>query len=335
MIYLKIFVLSFLLMSCGGKLGDKSRRPNLRDSNPRNIRDSNPRHIRESNPQREPERFLNESEEREKEYCYNFSTCRNVCNNIYTHPAEKGRCLDRSVDEVEDIYSVAFRLSEPMTRDLRRIDKDRFNLFIEVGTETFNQYIFEYTVPQAKRVLAWLAEDRGIARAIFSLGQEEYRNIVLNLMHSMDPVIVENALHTNLRGGGDFYQISNEQNNDYAVYMVHQVIANDLCHVRHQYSFFDLYDFNETCILRVYCHEDRGSHTHDENLDRFLHRHVSGGPYIHKDDFSFISDVIEYDDIFDYISEEDPDYGLGITSSRRGEITPAVCNRICTDNSCR
>ncbi len=291
MFYLRFLFIPILLVACG-KLGDRRGPPNLRDS-------------------------VDRSRTSGTDYCYNFLTCRNVCNRVYKDPAETGRCLDLSVDEVEDIYKVAFRLEEPMARDLRRINEDNFRLFISVGTETLNKYIFDYTIPEAKRVLAWLVEHRGIARAIFSLGPDEYRNVFLNLMHSIDPVVVEFALHTNLRRGRDFYQISNEQNNDYAVYMVHQVLANDLCDVRHQYSFFSLYDFNETCILRVYCHEDDGI-------------------YIHRDDFSFISHVLEYDDIFDYISEEDPDYGLGIKTTGRGEITPPVCERVCSeDNTCR
>ena len=302
MIYLRVFLISFLLVACG-KLSDRSRRPDFRDDGRDRLE--------------EIERRLDRSDDRRgMDYCYNFSTCRNVCNKVYTHPAERGRCLDLSVEEVEDIYTVAFRLEAPVIRDLRRINVDNFSLFIAVGTETFNEYIYDYTIPEAKRVLAWLAEERGIARSIFSLGPEEYRNVFLNLMQSTDPVVLEYALHTSLRRGRDFYQISNEQNNDYAVYMAHQVIANDLCDVRHQYSFFSLYDFNETCILRVYCHE-------------------SGGIYIHRDDFSFISHVIEYDDIFDYISEEDPDYGLGIATSRGGEITSPVCDRVCSyDNTC-
>lgn len=301
MIYLRLFLISFLFAACS-KLSDDRRRPDLRD------------------PEftiRRSEWLLDRSNIDEKDYCYNFSACRNICNRIYTHPAETGRCLDRSVDEVEDIYTVAYVLQRPMTRDLRRIEEDKFSLFVELGTETFNKYIYDYTIPEAKRVLAWLAEEREISRVIFSLGPDEYRNVFLNLMHSTNPVILESALHVHLRRGRDFYQISNEQNNDYAVYIAHQVIANDLCEIRHQYSFFSLYDFNETCILRVYCHEQ-------------------GGAYLHQDDFSFISHVIEYDDIFDYISEEDPDYGLGIETTRRGRITPLVCDRVCrNDNSCR
>jgi len=302
MLYLRILLISVLLIACD-RLNDNSRRLNVRGADRLEW----------------IERRLAGSEDRRgTDYCYNFSTCRNVCNRIYTHSAERGRCLDLSVEEVEDIYTVGFRLKNPVTRDLRRINEDNFSLFVAVGTETFNLYIYNYTIPQAKRVLAWLAEERGIARSIFSLGPEEYRNIFLNLMHSTNPIVSEYAFHTSLRRGRDFYQISNEQNNNYAVYMAHQVIANDLCDIRHQYSFFNLYDFNETCILRVYCHE-------------------AGGVYIHRDDFSFISHVIEYDDIFDYISEEDPDYGLGIaTTSRRGEITPLVCDRVCRyDNTCR
>ena len=303
MIYLKVFLISFLLVACG-KLSDRSGRVDVRG-------------IDRFDRFERMERHLDRDDRSGVDRCYNFSTCRNVCNAVYTHPAERGRCLDLSVEEVEDIYTVAFRLEEPVIRDLRRINENNFSLFIAVGTETFNEYIYNYTIPEAKRLLAWLAEERGIARILFSLGPEEYRNIFLNLMQSADPVVLEYALHTSLRRGRDFYQISNEQNNDYAVYMAHQVIANDLCDVRHQYSFFSLYDFNETCILRVYCHE-------------------TGGAYIHRDDFSFISHVIEYDDIFDYISEEDPDYGLGIITSRGGEITPKVCNRVCSyDNTCR
>ncbi|MDE0151831.1 MAG: hypothetical protein OXK80_04980 [Bdellovibrionales bacterium] len=295
MVYLRILLISFLVVACG-KLGDRSRRPDLRDTD-------------------RFDRFdrLDRSDEK-VDYCYNFSTCRNVCNRIYTHPAERGRCLDLSVYEVEGVHTVAYRLQQPVIRDLRRINEDSFGLFIAVGTETFNQYVYNYTIPEAKRVLAWLAEERDIAKYIFSLGPEEYRNIFLNLMQSVDPIVLEYAFHTSLKRGRDFYQISNAQNNDYAVYMAHQVIANDLCHIRHQYPFFSVHDFNETCMLRVYCHE-------------------VGGMYIHRDDFSFISHVMKNANFFDYISEEDPNYGLGIDTDR---ITPLVCDRVCSrDNSCR
>jgi len=297
MVYLKIFLVSFLIVACD-RLSDSPEPPDLR------------------NRQELPDLRERYDDRQDIDYCYNFSACRSVCNRIYTHPAERGRCFDLSVEEVKDIYTAAFRLRDPVTRDLRRVNEDNFKLFIEVGAETFNQHIYNYTIPEAKRVLAWLAEERGIARSLFSLGPEEYRDIFLNLMQSMNPIVLEYALHTSLKGGRDFYQISNEQNNDYAVYMAHQVIANDLCSIRHQYSFFSLYDFNETCILRVYCHE-------------------VGGVYIHRDDFGFISHVLEYDDIFDYISEEDPDYGLGVVT-RGQKITPLVCDRVCNyNNTCR
>ena len=138
---------------------------------------------------------------------------------------------------------------------------------------------------------------------------------MLNLLRSTDPLIAEEALHRNLANKADFYEITNKKNNNFAIYMVHEVITEDLCDTRLDYIFLDLYELREACILRVYCHE-------------------RGGSYIHAPNFKYISHVIEYDEVFDYIQEEDLDVGLDMDLD---EITPQVCDRVCdlVPNSCK
>ena len=150
MFYLKIFFVSIVFISCGNRLSDERERPDLRT------------------PER-AERPASPPRQQGTDYCYNFSTCRNVCSSVYEHPAEIGRCLDLSVDEVEDIYTVAFRLQQPMSRDLRRINEDNFKSFISVGTETLNRYIFNYTIPEAKRILALAGRGKGCFENTFYL----------------------------------------------------------------------------------------------------------------------------------------------------------------------
>ena len=264
--------------------------------------------------QKGPDFSLSRRNVEPKEICYNFHRCRNACNEIYSEVSESGRCLNFSVSDVEDIYRTAFALQSPLNRNLRRIDSFSFAVFLSAGTETFNTFIYNYTIPEARRVLAWIAEDRDISEVLFRMGAGEFRDIFLNLFGSTNPSAYEYALHTSLKQGNTFYEISNDQNNDYAVYMAHRVIEDELCYPINDYASFDVYDFNEACVLRVYCHDS------------------GRGRYEHQDDFPFISRVIRYDSVFSYIEEEDEDAGLGFSGAR--EITPQICNRVCFGNSC-
>ena len=248
-----------------------------------------------------------------KNVCDSFSKCRVACSEIYkNHPEEINRCLQLDVKEVEDIHYIAPIFKNASRLDLKYISAQEFALFMSVGTRTLNKYIYGYTIPEARRFLSWVAEERDIAHVLFALGPEEYKNIFLTLISSVSPLTVENALHWNLVHGSNFYTVSNENNNDYAVYMAHTTIEDELCDFDYEYALFNLSDFNETCVLRVYCHEDEGH-------------------YIHARDFGFISSVIERDKIFDFIQEEDAYYGLGINSD---ELTTEICERVCTNQSC-
>ncbi len=250
---------------------------------------------------------------RDDRLCHSFSKCRVACSEIYqNHPEEISTCLDLSVSDVEDIHYIAPVFENASRLDLKHVNAREFQLFLSVGTRTLNKHIYEYTIPEARRFLSWVAEERDIAHILFSLGSDEYKNIFLNLVSSVSPLTVENALHWNLVHGSNFYTISNENNNDYAVYMAHIMIEEELCDFDYEYALFDLSDFNETCVLRVYCHKEDSK-------------------YIHTPNFRFISGVIERDKIFDFIQEEDSYYGLGINSD---ELTSNICDKVCTNRSC-
>ena len=245
--------------------------------------------------------------------CYSFSKCRLACSEIYQgHSDEISRCLNLPVSQVEDIHYVAPVFENASRLDLKHVTTREFQLFLTPGTQTLNKYIYEYTIPEARRFLSWIAEERDIAYSLFSLGPEEYKDIILNLMNSVSPLTAENAFHWNLIHGSNFYTVSNENNNDYAVYMTHNVIEEELCNFNYEFGLFDLSDFNETCVLRVYCHKE-------------------GSRYIHASNFRFISAVIERDAVFDFIQEEDSYYGLGIDTN---ELSPQICDRVCTNNTC-
>ena len=247
--------------------------------------------------------------------CANKRECADACHEIYRHSAAVDECMDSSVRDVEGIYKVSVFLERPFHRDLRTIREKEMALFLNISPDVFNDYIERYTISESKRVLAWLAENKGISYTLFRLGDKKYRPIFLNLMIAADPLMAEEALHRSLFKGYNFYQICNSKNNDYAIYMVHQVIVEDLCDTRLDYLLLDLHELREACILRVYCHQQ-------------------GGRYVHSEDFKYISQTIEYDPVFDYIQEEDRDVGLNIHSN---EINTDVCDSVCglVPNSCR
>ena len=240
--------------------------------------------------------------------CSSLKECASACREIYRSTAEANQCLKFSIRNVEDIYKTAIYLQKPVNRDLQTIRDEEFELFVEISPAPLNEYIENYTISESKRVLAWIAEEPGIARLIFSLGSRHFRQIMLGLLRSADPLVAEEALHRTLSRGDTFYQICNDRNNDHAVYMIHQVIMEDLCQTRLHYVSLDLYELREACVLRVYCH-------------------YHAGRYVHANNFRYISRVIEYDDVFDYIQEEDANIGLGF--AEQYEINARVCDRVC------
>ena len=239
--------------------------------------------------------------------CSNLKECASACDEIYSDKNSAYECTKLPVTDVEYLYKTAVFLKDPITRDLKLIREEEFEVFLSVGVRPFNEYIEQYTITDAKRVLAWLAEERGISRILFAQGPKKYRNIMLNLFRSTDPLVAEEALHRSLSQGDTFYKISNDRSNAYAIYMAHNVITEDLCATNRPYTYLNLFELREACVLRVYCHHH-------------------GGGYVHAPDFKYISRIIEYDDVFDYIQEEDLDVGLNIDED---EITPKICDRVC------
>ena len=289
----KYFLFSLLILgvSCTGNIGDRARVSLDQDIG----------------EELQPVKSKNEK------MCYSFSKCRSACSEIYqNHSGEVARCLNLPVAQVEDIHYIAPVFKNASRLDLKHITARELQLFLIPGTRTLNKYISEYSIPEARRFLAWIAEERDIAYSFFALGPDEYKNFFLNLMSSVSPLTVENALHWNLLHGSNFYTVSNENSNDYAVYMSHIVIEEELCNFDRKFAVFDLSDFNETCVLRIYCHKD-------------------GPKYVHQSNFRFISNVIERDSVFDFIQEENPYYGLGVDTN---ELGPQICDKICSNKAC-
>ena len=244
--------------------------------------------------------------------CSNLPECERACNQIYSQPKARNICYNLSIKNVESIYKVFIYLREPVTRNLRRIKEHEWELFLSTGASALNNYILDYNISESRRILTWLAEERAMARSLFITGPRTYRQILLELFRVTEPA--EKAIHRSLSHGETLYRISRDNNNDYTVFMVHQVITEDLCEISRYYSGLNLLEVREACVLRVYCHKREGR-------------------YVHAHEFRYISHVIEYDDIFDYIREEDPDLGLNLDYDT---ISPEVCDVVCSsiEGSC-
>lgn len=245
----------------------------------------------------------------EDNICSNSADCSRACSQMFFAAEEKERCKNLSVNDAELVYKVFVYMEEPVSRNLRRIRENEWHLFLHTGLFALNDLIRNYTISESKRVLSWIAEERSISRALFTFGSTFYREVLLNLFLVMEPA--EAALHRSLKYGDTFFDISHDRSNDHAVYMAHQVITDDLCGKRQGINLYPWSRTNhpEACILRVYCH-------------------YRGNQYIHYDNFRFISEVIEYDDIFDYIQEEDEVFGLNLNYTT---INNYVCDEVCGD----
>ena len=240
-----------------------------------------------------------------EEQCGNSIACRRACGYIYQFVAEQDRCIRKSIQDVETIYRVSQYLRDPVALNLISITEAEFLLFLDSGTEALNYYIEDYNVSESRRFLRWIAESRNISNILFQLGTANFRRILINLL-SVSPS-AELALHASLDSGRTFFRIANNQSNGWAIWMMHQVIAEDLCEPLQYYYGVDPLSAPEACVIRVYCH--------------YRERQ-----YIHANDFPYISRVIEYETVFDYIRDGYP-IGLNLNFDA---LNLQICETVCS-----
>ena len=241
----------------------------------------------------------------EEDQCQNSDPCQRACGYIYQLTEERDRCLRKSIRDVERIYRTSEFLRDPIYINLRNITEAEFSLFLESGTDALNFYIEDYNISESRRFLRWMAEEREIAQLIFQLGSNSFRRIIVNLLRASTSA--EITLHASLDAGKTFFRIANNRSNGWAIWMVHQVISEDLC-APLEYSYgIDPLSAPEACVLRVYCHYREGQH-------------------IHVGDFPYISRVIEYTNVFEYIRD---DYPIGL-SLNYNSLNKNICEAVCS-----
>ena len=238
--------------------------------------------------------------------CRQVRDCASMCRDVFFTPSERVQCLQLPLYRAESAYRVAYELERPITYRLRRLSVEDFRNFLFIGENAFLDYIDRYRSIEAKRVLAWLVEDRHIAYELYAASSED---ILLELFKGVDRLVPDAALHRDLNGAGHFYKIANNRSNPYVILMAHDIILEHFC-PRRPARFVGLHicDFQSACVLKTYCKR-------------------SAGQYIYAKDLKYISHLIEYDESFDYIQDSNRRLGLGFAAE--DEITIPVCEEVC------
>ena len=212
--------------------------------------------------------------------------------------------MRKSIRDVETIYRVARYLRDPVFINLRSITETEFLLFLDGGTEALNYYIEDYNISESRRFLRWIAEERQITILLYRFGTANFRRVLINLLRV--GASAELTIHSSLDTGKNFLRIAHNRSNDWAIWMMHQVISDDLCRPLQYYYGIDPLSAPEACVLRVYCHYREGR-------------------YIYENDFSYISDIIRYEDVFDYVRDSYP-IGLDLNYDT---LHVNVCDAVC------
>ena len=171
--------------------------------------------------------------------CEGDDDCEEYCKDIYNRRSVREDCLELAQAQVEKLWEIYEIFESPKEDDLEGIDPEDFEIFVEIDNRPLDTLINKLSSSETKRVLAWVAQDEGIAE-IFQDEDDEY-DLLKELLGSGDTE-QQSTLKKNIEGGDSFMQIA-INDNEIALDWIHSFFSED-CEGNHE----------EVCILkRWYC----------------------------------------------------------------------------------
>ena len=89
--------------------------------------------------------------------------CYEHCKEIYRKASNREDCENLTVGQVEKIKEMYDFLESPRERELKGIEKDVFDLYLNISIESLYDLIGEYSNSRAKDFMSWLLENQEFA----------------------------------------------------------------------------------------------------------------------------------------------------------------------------
>lgn len=102
--------------------------------------------------------------------------CKDICKDIYNRGDDRDDCEKLTVRQVEALEELHELLEDPDDDDLAEVDKDDFDLYLNVSIDPFDRLVGKYSSREAKEVMLWVIEDEDVAE-IFEDEDDEYKTL--------------------------------------------------------------------------------------------------------------------------------------------------------------
>ena len=137
--------------------------------------------------------------------CEGDSKCEEYCKDIYNRRSVREDCLELARAQVEKLWDIYEIFENPKEDDLRSIDAEDFDTFVEIDLRPVDTLIGKFSSSEAKRVLAWIGEESDIAE-VFQDEDDDFR-LLKELLKGVNTDEQE-ALSKNIDGGDSFIEIA-------------------------------------------------------------------------------------------------------------------------------
>ena len=171
MIYLKSIALALLfafLTNCGGGASNQlQQNPLDRPYDELKDQDENRTSILEESRKRYSGSTCEEEDDRDHE-------CVDQCREIYNRRSDRDDCEELPIAQIQVLFELHELLEDPDDDDLREIDLEDLEVYLNVSIAGFDSLINKYSSRESKEVLFWIAENEDISN-LFSDEDDEFK----------------------------------------------------------------------------------------------------------------------------------------------------------------
>ena len=153
--------------------------------------------------------------------CEGDEDCEEICKDIYNRRSVREDCIELSAEQVDKLDEIYEAFENPSDDDLEEIDPEDFELFVEIDLRPLDTLIGKLSSSEAKRVLAWIADDEAIAE-VFQEEDDDY-DLLKELLDALGGTL-QDALGKTVADGDSFMEIIID-NNELALEWVHNYFA--------------------------------------------------------------------------------------------------------------
>ena len=99
--------------------------------------------------------------------------CKDQCKEIYRRIRDRDDCEELTVSQVEGLYRIFTALESPVKSQLRQIDPEDFDVFLNISIAALEDLIDDWSSREAKEFLYWLINNEDAA-TVFEKEDDDY-----------------------------------------------------------------------------------------------------------------------------------------------------------------